>query len=538
MNVLGVNGIQPRSHDASACLVNGQEIVAFAEEERFIRSKRAFDRNPTESQTYCLQSAGNRIADVDVITFGWKGLAEMDATDILPQQYLQDLNDKLPVIEVEHHEAHAASVFYTSPFETAAVLVIDGQGENESTTIWSADNRGLTKLQSEPVDRSLGYFYGAVSKFCGFGSFGAGKLMGLAPYGEPLYVERLAEIYEAMTLPQQDGHDSQDIYFERFIAELEKQGFKPAQYSYIFNEATAQVRPEPELTQAHRDLAASAQKFLESKVLDLANQAKKLTGLTNLCMAGGVAMNCVTNSQVQDSGLFEDVFVQPACEDSGMALGSALAVTRQKTPLDSVYLGPSFDDKLIEELLQSYGIPARRSEKISEDVAQLLARDLIVGWFQGGMEFGPRALGGRSILANPSSTQTRDRVNKVKSRESWRPFGPSVIAEEAANIFVNSHESSYMLRSFAVKDEWRKKMAGVVHVDGSTRPQTVTQQANKPFYETLEEFFRLTGLPGVINTSFNDYNEPIVAKPQDAIKTFYSTGLDALAIGNFLIQKS
>lgn len=537
MKILGLNGVYPRSHDSSAAIINGSELVAFAEEERFLRVKKAFDHQPINSQVYCLEEADLDVNELDVISYGWTGATPLSADELLPEQYTKRLKRELPVSQVEHHEAHAASVFYTSPFSESAILVIDGQGESESTTIWKANESGVEKLASFPIDQSLGYMYGAISNYCGLGSFGAGKLMGLAPYGEPRYVEELAAIYDLIDLPPQTGHDSQDAYFNRFIEALDRKGFSGATYSYIFDPATAKVRQEPNLQKIHKDLAASAQAFLELKVLELANQSKILTGSKNLCMAGGVAMNCVTNSLVQNSGLFEEVFLQPACEDSGMAIGSALAIAKSKIGLPTVYTGPGFGDAQIAEQIMHYGLPCKQYEDIPTKVAQLLSQNKVIGWFQGALEFGPRALGGRSILANPSSVATRDRINSIKSREEWRPFGPSILAEYADDLFENAHESRFMLRSFDVKEVWHDDLSAVVHVDGSTRPQTVTAADSEMYRRLLEEFYGLTGIPGVLNTSFNNFDEPIVASPSDAIRTFYTTGLDALAIGSFLLTK-
>lgn len=537
MNILGLNGVYPRSHDASAALVTQNGLEAFAEEERFVRAKRAFDQQPIHSQAYCLNNASLSVNELEGIAYGWQGKQQYTARELLPTQLGARLEKHVPVTQVEHHEAHAASVFYTSPFQEAAVLVVDGQGEHESTTIWRANKDGLEKVQSYDVSESLGYMYGAVSKFCGLGSFGGGKLMGLAPYGEPIYVDQIAAAYYAISLPEQVKHDSQDAYFERFHALLGRYGFVPAQEHDIFNEYSARLNTEPRLMRQHRDLAASAQAFLEQKMLELAAEAQRLTGSSYLCMAGGVAMNCATNSLIQNSGLFKEVYLQPACEDSGVALGAALAIRKEHIGLPTVYTGPAFSDASIGVLLERYGINARREEDVAQKVAELLASNRIIGWFNGGLECGPRALGGRSILANPADSLTRDRVNHVKSREQWRPFGPSVLAEEADQLFEAAHESRFMLRSFQVRSEWKTRLAAVTHIDGSTRPQTVTPEDNPSYYAAIQAFFKLTGLPGVLNTSFNNHDEPIVATPTDAIKTFYSTGLDALVLGNHIIYK-
>lgn len=534
MKVLGLNGVYPRSHDASACLINDEQISALVEEERFVRSRRAFDHRPHNAIAYCLKSSGVSANDIDVVAFGWMGNQVTDR-QLLPPLIANSLERKIEVVQMVHHEAHASSVFNVSPFGEAAILVIDGQGENESTTIWSGDEKGIRKLNSYDINHSLGYLYASVAKFCGQGTFGGGKLMGLAPYGEPRYTEVLDDIFRGMRLPPQEGQDSQDAFFNQFLGKLYSTGFPQVTYTQHRDRRDGKPRKTPELWQVHRDMAASVQLLLEKEVLSLAEEAKKLTGSDNMCLAGGVAMNCVANSVIQNSGLFSEVFIQPGCEDSGIALGAAAALAEGRVKLDTVYTGPLFSDHQIKSTLDSQGVKATRYENIASKVAELLADDQVVGWFQGGLEYGPRGLGARSILANPSSVVTRDRVNFIKEREPWRPFGPSVLAECADDLFEKAHESKYMLRSFTVRDIWRDRLAAVVHVDGSTRPQTVAASDNSRYYEMIKEFEKLTGLPAVLNTSFNSYDEPIVCSPLDAIKTFHKTGLGALAIGNYLV---
>lgn len=540
--VLGLNGVYDRSHDTSACLVesspeNGTHILANVEEERFTRSKKAFDQMPHNAINFCLQDSGVGINDVTAITWGWSA-EPLTAQEVLPSPQFDLLSKDIQTVPIVHHEAHAASVFYTSPFEHAAVIIVDGQGEFESTTIWDGSkSEGLHKLHSIGIERSLGYLYGAVSKFCGLGSFGAGKVMGLAPYGRPQYVKVLEDVLETLELPEQTGKDSQDAFFQRFIGALKKRGYEPAAVHNDYDEITKKTRENPLLTDLHRDMAASAQSLLEMKMLELATYAKRVTGADYLCLAGGVAMNCVTNSVLQDSGIFKDVFIQPGCEDNGVAMGSALAYLKQGTRLETPYSGPSYDDHELKGLLEALGIRHTSHDDIGKVAAGLIAGGNVLGWFQGGLEFGPRALGNRSILAHPGSKEMRDRVNGIKRREPWRPFGPSVLEERMDAIFMNSHSSPYMLRSFQVAEEWQTALRGIVHVDGSTRPQTVTEQSNPRLHSLLTAFEKMTGLPGVINTSFNDYFEPIVATPLDALRTFSTTGLDALVLGKHLITK-
>lgn len=523
MHILGLSGIPPWDHDASACLIDGDTIIALAEEERFVRKRRASGLLPYNATIFCLSFAGMNVNELDVIACGKTG-RQTDARDVLPEQFLPYLKRHLPVVRISHHEAHAASCFYSSPFRQAAVLVIDGQGDDESISIWAADEKGLEKLASFGVHRSLGYMYGAIATYCGFGYFSGGKVMGLAPYGTPKYIDMLSSIYRDIRLDSSTRLHADIPYVQQFHKKMQDRGLEP--------------RTTTALEQVHCDLAASAQALLEREVLGYVRQAKRLTGSSFLCMAGGVAMNCVTNSIVQNSGIFDDIFLQPGCEDCGISLGSALAVTKQKVSPLNAYLGPCYTDEEIASLLKSSSITFTRLTYAPQEAAKLVAANLVIGWFQGRLEYGPRALGNRSILAHPASTVTRDRVNGLKHREGWRPFGPSVLAERASDLFERSHESPFMLRSFTVKDSWRKRLTGVTHIDGSTRPQTVSKHDNPLFYELIRQFNDLTGIPAVLNTSFNDHDEPIVATPRDALKTFRTTRLDALVLGNFLIMKS
>jgi carbamoyltransferase len=534
--VLGVNGVEQRDHDAAACLVVNGDIVAAAEQERFSRRKKSFDEPPHDAIRFCIESSGIDPGQIEAITVGWqKGNATTQT--ILPSEYRGDGTDLIPVYRYDHHKSHAASVYYTSPFETAAVLVVDGEGEGESASIWHATPQGLEKKLSLGVDQSLGYTYASISRYCGLGSFGAGKIMGLAPYGEPRFVETIKTIFDGIDLTSNEAYDNQDLFIDQFLAKLTLAGLPETQFISTYDPLTLRTKREPILTQVHKDMAASVQVFLEQKMLELAQKARHLTGSTHLCLAGGVSMNCVANSVIENSGIFDALFLQPACEDNGVAIGSALAHLGTKATLSTPYLGPSFSDTDIRNHLAKRKIPAVQSTDIAAEAAEMLAQGLVVGWFQGGLEYGPRALGARSILANPSIEGMQDIVNQAKRREPWRPFGPSVLAERADDLFVNAVPSPYMLRSFIVRPEWRKKLAATVHVDGSTRPQTVEQSAHPRYHDLITKFCRHTGIPAVLNTSFNDDREPIVMTPDDAIQTFYTTGLDALVIGNHIIRK-
>jgi carbamoyltransferase len=322
------------------------------------------------------------------------------------------------------------------------------------------------------------------------------------------------------------------------MSKLELTGINSARVGYEYDHLSQRTKRVPLLLREHYDLAASVQKYLEAEILELAQRARKLTGSDNLCMAGGVAMNCVANSVLENSGTFQGVHLQPACEDNGIAMGSALAELGQYAQLRTPYLGPSFTDKDIATILASQGIKSELSDDVSSDTASIVASGGVVGWFQGGLEYGPRALGNRSILANPSIPGMHTKVSNAKRRELWRPFGPSVLEEFGEDLFDRFVSSPYMLRSFNVRPEWTNRLAAVTHVDGSTRPQSVTEVANPRYYRLIKKFAELTGIPAVLNTSFNDDREPIVCTPDDAIKTFVTTGLDVLVLGNRIIRKN
>ena len=361
--------------------------------------------------------------------------------------------------------------------------------------------------------------------------------MGLAPYGEAIYVDLLREVHGAISLTNLGNKDSQDEFISQTIAKLENAGLSRAKEFYEFDKLSQRTKRVPELLKQHHDLAASVQKYLEEELLSLVLRAKEMTGSSNLCMAGGVAMNCVANSIVENSGIFQNIHLQPACEDNGIAIGSALAHQGEQVEFQSPYLGPAFNDDEIAKILSLNGIVSELSDDISEDAAHLLAEGNIIGWFQGGLEYGPRALGNRSIIAHPTIKGMHKKVSAAKRRELWRPFGPSVLNKSGPMLFDNFVPSPYMLRSFSVKPEWREKLTAVVHVDGSTRPQTVTDSSNPRYYKLISNFAKLTGIPAILNTSFNDDREPIVCTPDDALKTFYTTGLDVLVLGNRIVRK-
>lgn len=544
MIVLGLNGCHKRSHDSTACLVKDGKILAVAEEERFVRQKRAFDKYPINATKFCLDQAGIMLNQIDQIAIGFDENKEQKSVkdevfleEIFPKRFF-GTKKKIPINYINHHMAHVGSVFFTSDMQESAILVIDGQGEKEATSIFYGKGNDIKLVKSYDYNYSLGYLYSAISIFCGLGGFGAGKLMGLAAYGKPVYLQELREIFSSIKLKEKEEGDSQDEFADFVIDKLIKKGFEKAEKTILLNATRGVIERHPEIKKEHKDLAASTQAFLEEKLIELAREARQLTNSENLCLSGGVAMNCVANSVVENSDIFKKIFIQPACEDSGSAIGAALIVS--KSHIDhylSPYMGPEYSNKLIKTLLEELKLYYEYVENIESRTAELVAEGKIVGWVQGRMEFGPRALGNRSILADPRNKDNHKKVNLAKGRELWRPFAPSLLEEKGSELLEDFVPSPFMLKSFSVKKEWRTRLAAITHTDGTTRPQTVTRDQNERYYKLIREFYRITGVPAILNTSFNYAGEPVVSSPADAVRTFYTSGLDCLVLGNYLVRK-
>lgn len=542
MYILGLHGGNFRTHDASACLISDGKIVAFAEEERFIRQKRAFDKAPINAAMYCLDSAGIDISDVKTVAIGMGGEdSKLDlkkiVDELLPKNVFKGSHN-YKVRSFNHHLCHAAGSFYCSKYGDSAILVVDGEGNKIATSIYKGSPTGLKLLKSFPVNQSLGYLYASFAKFLGFGSFGAGKLMGLSSYGKPIYINEVNKVYKKMkSFTNQGDGDSQDYYFAHSLPMIESLGFSSPENSVSFDKLAASCVTEPILTKAHKDLAASVQKYLEQKMLELAQLSINLANDNHLCISGGVALNCVANSKIETILKPDGFFIQPACEDSGISLGAALLSFGKPIGYNGPYLGVDWDDRQILKVINKFKLQFVSVDNPAKVGADLISKNKIVGWLQGRMETGPRALGSRSILADPRNPVVKDKVNNCKNREKWRPFGPSVLEEDANEIFLNYQNSPYMLKSFTVKKKWREKIPAVTHIDGTSRPQGVEKKQNPQYHELITNFKRITGIPMILNTSFNYAGEPIVCSPADAIRTFYSTSLDALIIGNYLLTK-
>jgi len=568
-------GINAAFHDSAACLVCDGRVLAAAEEERFTRIKHG--KRPIPFSTYelpfhaidyCLREAGISLADVDHVAYsfdpfillGQRGGRETIALPLEPSAHPvpegwesawdplflssivnapRHLSGGVPHhLEarlrggraggyrwhfVEHHVAHAVSAFHVSPFSHAAVMTLDGRGERATTTYSLGDGTHLERLGQVELPHSLGLLYERVTEYLGFQhASDEYKVMALASFGQPRYRAEFREIIELAPGGRYLTH--------------------PPRLDERFGPARRRGQP---LLQRHRDIARSLQEVLEETVLELARWLHGATGTEHLCVAGGVGLNCVVNARVRRDGPFREIWVQPAAGDAGTALGAALWIDAQERKtaarafrMDHAYLGPAFPDAEIEALLRWTGLPYRRPGDLVEETADLLAQGKVVGWFQGRMEFGPRALGSRSILASPLRAEMQDRLNEIKGREEFRPVAPVVLEEEAGRWFAGAGVSPFMLFVYPVRAEVADRIPAVRHVDGTARIQTINRTQNPRYYDLIRAFAARTGVPVLINTSLNTHSEPIVCTPRDALACFFTSPLDALAIGSFLLEKS
>jgi carbamoyltransferase len=592
MRILGISAFY---HDSAAALVDNGVIIAAAQEERFTRIKHD-PRFPTHAVGYCLAEAGVGLQNIDHVVFYEKPLPKFER---LIETYLSFapagfrsfrtsmpvwvreklfqkslLEKKLKAIEpswkgevlfAEHHQSHAASAFFASPFEKAAVLTMDGVGEWPTTSFGIGEGNELKMLREINFPHSLGLLYSAFTYYTGFKvNSGEYKLMGLAPYGQPVYASR---ILEHLIDVKPDGSFRLNLDYFNYCVGLTMTNER---FDSLFDGPPRSPDREP-LTQRHMDLAASVQHVLEEVLLKMTRSLAKETGLENLCLAGGVALNCVANGKILRDGSFRRIWIQPASGDAGGAIGAALAVhhchLKQPRVADGVhdgmrgsYLGPEFSDDQIAQRLASAGAHFERLSEtdLIEACADELTAGSALGWFQGRMEFGPRALGGRSIIGDARSPVMQRTLNlKVKFRESFRPFAPAVIREAVSDWFDLNVESPYMLlvadvrkdRCILMNDAQeglfgidklnvpRSQIPAVTHVDYSARVQTVTTETNPQFHALLKAFERRTGCPVLVNTSFNVRGEPIVCTPEDAFRCFMGTEIEVLAVGNCLLRK-
>ena len=557
--------------DAAATLIRDGEIIAAAEEERFSRVKH-HSGFPYNAIQYCLNEAGIKIADVAHVALYWKpwvlrhkalqalktaaisrdmfkarvdrGVAQVGESYLgmflHPSRLRKHFGpSKFRFHFLEHHLCHAASAFYVSPFERAAILTMDGTGEDTTTMFSQGEGENIRPLKRIKLPHSLGQFYSAVTNFLGFDMFGGDewKVMGLAAYGTPEYYDFFAE----RVLTRNGNYD-----FNLNIRILDHHLAKHYQFSdEIIKSLGPPRQPNEDLTARHQNIAASAQKVLEDTVLYLLEGLHEQTGEENLCLAGGCAFNSVMNGRIMEESPFQRFFVQPAAGDAGCSLGAALLVHHklQQQPrgfrMEHAYYGPSFNSAECAEALRHAGLKFETysDEEMLPRVARLLADGAIIGWFQGRMEFGPRALGNRSFIADPRRADMRELLNKkVKLREWFRPLAPSMLEEVSSQIFGKPHYDPFMITVLSVAEEQRERIPAVVHVDGTVRPQTVSRKTNPRYWQLIREFEKLTGVPMLLNTSFN-IQEPIVCRPEDAIRTFQSASFDALVLEDHLVLR-
>ncbi len=588
-------GISAYYHDSAAALVNEKGIIAAAQEERFTRIKHdsAFPVNAVE---YCLKEAGGIIEDIEQIVFYEKPFLKFDR---LLETYLsyapgglrsfiqavpQWLKQKLhlpreikkqlpgkwnkPIVFVSHHESHAASAFFPSPFEESAILTMDGVGEWDTATVGIGEANKIRLLKSLTFPHSLGLLYSAFTYFAGFKvNSGEYKLMGLAPYGSPIYKDL---ILDQLIDLKEDGSFAMNMAYFNYCQGLTMTNKR---FSSLFDGPPR--TSESDITEREVNLASSIQAVTEEIVLRMAKFLRETTNQKNLCLAGGVALNCVANGKLQSSGIFDNIWIQPASGDAGGSLGAALFVNHQllenerfPAPLDSMkgsFLGPAFSNEVIQEFLEETNAPNRLYEdenELLDVVSSAISEGKVIGWFQGRMEFGPRALGGRSIIGDARNEEMQTKMNvSIKYRESFRPFAPSVMEEHIQDCFDLASVSPYMLLVAPVKENIRNaitseqlqtmkdpdllkrvriersSLPAITHVDYSARVQTVNEKQNGRYYRLIKAFHEKTGSPVIVNTSFNIRGEPIVCSPEDAYRCFVSTDMDMLVLENYILKK-
>ena len=556
-------GISCYFHDAAACLVIDGHIVAAASEERFTRIKH--DANfPVHAIRYCLETAGLLIDSVDWLIFYDKPFRKFDRIvsmylDTFPKSrkafvqaipawvkkklYMRDLFEQEiyydgKVLFCEHHLSHAASAFFLSPFRRSALLTVDGVGEWDVASYGVGEGETIDMQKEMRFPHSIGLLYNAFTYYLGFEvNSDEYKVMGLAPYGKPRFADKIYEMIDVRT----DGSFRVDLRYFGY-----HYGLRMINKKFISHFGAPVREPETEIRQRDCDIAASIQHVTEELLLKMARHVHSETGEKHLCLAGGVILNSVANGRIVRETPFQDVFIQPAAGDAGGAIGAALFCYHallghpRQNSLQHVYFGPEYDDETISLFLKNEGLAFEHLDDTAlvKRTAALLEKGKIVGWFQGRMEFGPRALGNRSILADPRQQDMKDRVNQaIKFREGFRPFAPAVPYEVAGEFFHIDRPSPYMLLVVPVKESHRDRLPAITHVDGSARVQTVERQHNALFFDLLTEFGRRAGLPVLLNTSFNVRGEPIVCTPRDAVNCFFKTRLDVLVLGNHVITE-
>lgn len=554
MNILGINAVY---HESAAALLVDGKLVAAVEEERFNRIKHGKEANfdnphqfPERAIRYCLEHAGLTGRDIDHVAYSFdpKQRRKLYRPEWWPARLEENFQLRLSQVQsvaeeilgrslanrfhfVSHHLTHAASAFYPSGFDRAAILSIDGIGEIAGSTLLKGDGTRIQIVETIDYPHSLGFLWEVITGYLGFSHYDASKLMGLAAYGNPAIFRRQFE--SILRVGEEDYQVDSDLI-----------GFEPTKFNKLETVLGPPRYQDAPMLPQHADFAAALQEATNAAVMALVRRIKRKVPVDKLCIAGGVALNCVTNEVLRQSGEFSDIFIPSAPHDAGTAIGAAMLVhcAKDKKPLQrgssTPYLGPAFGRRDILAAVKSAGLKARRSKAPEREAADMIAAGKIVAWFQGRMEFGPRALGNRSLLADPRRPDMRNILNqKVKHREDFRPFAPSVLAEHADEWFemgphLTSHE--FMLFAPAVKADCRARIPAVMHKDGTARVQLVSRKSNRRFHELLCCFHAKTGVPLVVNTSFND-SEPIVCTPMDAIVTFRKSGIDALVMDDVVL---
>ncbi|MBI5065229.1 carbamoyltransferase [Candidatus Woesearchaeota archaeon] len=561
MHILGISCYY---HDSSACLIKDGIIVAAAEEERFTRKKHDTSF-PINAINFCLKEAGITSDRIDWVAFYEKPLLKFERLlnqhiEMFPRSFpmfyqampnwlseklrisstiKKKLKYKKPVFYTEHHMSHAASSFLVSPFKEAAILTVDGIGEWDSTTLGIGKENDIKIIKRLHFPHSLGLLYSTLTAFLGFSVNNSEyKVMGLAPYGEPTYYDEFKKIIDI----KDDG--SYKLNMDYFVFH-----YKSTMPSKKMMELLGPMRKkEDPVTKRHKDIAASLQKITEEAIFKMLNHLHEITGTDNLCMAGGVALNSVANGKITKNTPFKKVFINPAAGDAGGSMGAALYAyntilgNSRKQVFESPYLGPGYSNEYIQAFLEKNNIvhsKFKNDEELIKKTAQLIHDNNVIGWYQGRMEWGPRALGARSILSNACNPNMKEILNtKVKHREHFRPFAPVITEEDVHEWFeIDKDEEPYMLFVYPVKEDKRKLIPSVTHVDGSGRLQTINNKQNSRYYGVIKEFEKLSGIPILINTSFNIRGEPIVCSPYEAYKCMMGTGIDYLVMGDFLIKR-
>lgn len=570
MNILGLNCI---AYDSSSCLIRDGQLIAAFEEERLNRIKYT-NTFPKEGIARCLKIAGLTLDEIDYITLNWNpwtgvvpriwnavrhsppsllgiGVPEgrasaakwfeiLNLSSAFEEHFGISKSKIAPKIRyIHHHLAHAASSYMLSGFHDSSFLTLDGAGEWVTTMLGVGRENQLKVLQALDFPHSVGYLYQSVTEFLGFGSVGGeGKVMGLAAFGQDRFGKEFSKLYELLP----NGNFRLNLKYFDFQKPNARFGYSKAMINLL---GKPRESHEP-LTERHKDIAASLQKSTEILALHLAQHLYEKTKIPRICIAGGVGLNCVMNGRILNELPFDEIFIQPAVSDAGGSVGGAFFLYHHilKNPLSfhltHSYWGESFSDSEIKKAIEEKGLKYTVLTEPEKETAQLIANNRIIGWFQGRMEFGPRALGNRSILADPRNAEMKERVNKaVKHRELFRPFAPAVLEDKAGMCFeMKVKESPFMLLTFPVRPDWKSRIPAITHADGSARVQTVTKESNERFWKLIREFDQLTGVPMVLNTSFNDRDEPIVASPQDAVRCFLATEIDDLIMGNFRINRN